>query len=131
MQQRGILIAVFVLLASFSFVQSQLCSISDEKVLMSRRMQGLRASILAQLGLQEPPIRPNVSVPHVIRETFAALTEATGSLAQERSRVCESEEIFAQPITAFVGSIEGGKQKHNNKQNSFTYLSTIHTSLDY
>ena len=103
----------FVLVTiSLSLAIDQQCSIADEKVLRRRRIQGLRASILAQLGFKElPNVNTSIPIPADIAETFRVITAASGSLGQERSRTCESQETYAQPISAFVGSIEGGKSE--------------------
>lgn len=89
--------------------QAQSCSVADEKVLKRRRVEGVRANILNQLGLTEPPAVNRTNVPREILETFNALAAASASLAQERTQSCESNTIYASPVTAFVGSIEGGE----------------------
>ncbi len=84
---------------------------ADEKFLIQRRMQGLRASLLGQLGITST----NVSIPTNLTlsrdqlDIYSALTQAASSMEAERERRCQSEEIFAQPITTIVGEIQDSK----------------------
>lgn len=85
----------------------QLCSVQDEELLKRRRVQGLRAHILAQLGMKEPLPIMNATTPKPeILEAYKALTEATEAREREREK-CQSDEFlnFAQPVNSFVGTI--------------------------
>lgn len=85
---------------------SQLCSLQDEELLKRRRLQGLRAHILAQLGMKEPLPKVNRTKPSPeILEAYKALTEATASMEREKEKTCQSDEFFAQPINSFVGTM--------------------------
>lgn len=93
--------------------QQQRCPLSgaDEKFLIQRRLQGLRATLLAQLGLENTNITvTNTTVSKEQMDTFIALSEASKSLQEEDQRSCQAEEIYAQPITTFVGTVENNSK---------------------
>ena len=96
--------------------QSGGCPLSgaDEKFLIQRRLQGLRASLLAQLGLTSTSniSMANRTVSKENMDTFLALSQAADSLEEESDRKCQSEEIYAQPITTIVGKVEDSKFFH-------------------
>ena len=102
-----------LLAASVPSVHPQSCNLGNAELLRQRRMRTLRASILAQLGLNEQALStPNVtSTPPssetdaVVMETYRALRSASASLEREREKKCHSEDFFAKPITSFVGSM--------------------------
>lgn len=107
------LVVFATLFPCYETVGTGSCSSNDEAILRRRRLQGIRASILAQLGLPEPlnnssntTVEP---VPAAVSETFDVLAAATNSLEKEKTRMCESESSYAQQISSFVGTIEGGK----------------------
>lgn len=85
------------------------CSVADEELLKQKRIQALRSSILAQLGLTEPPSIPQtpIVVPPDVLENFRIVSQVTNLMEEEREKMCQSNEFFAQPITSFVGSMNG------------------------
>ena len=85
------------------------CSAVDEEVIKQKRIQGLRASILAQLGLTEPPPIPEtpVVVPPAVLENFRVVSQMTSLMEREKDKQCNTQEFYAHPITSFVGSISG------------------------
>ena len=92
--------------------QQSSCPLSgaDEKFLIQRRKQGLRASLLAQLGLGNTNFStPNRTVSKEQLDTFFALSQASDSLEEENQKKCQADEIYAQPITTLVGKIEESK----------------------
>ena len=129
--QKSVSTCALALLAITSFTmvfsqQQSSCPLSgaDEKFLVERRMQGLRASILAQLGMRELNTpKSNVTVSKEQMDAFLALTQATNSMEQERDRKCQSEEIYAQPITTIVGTLADGKHL---KQRNYYYCYYIY-----
>lgn len=111
MQRLAIIYTLIVVSFSLALAATPTCSVTDERILKRRRIQGLRASILAQLGLNElPKINTSQPVPREIQETYDVIVAAGSSLrGAARAQACESREIYAQPVSAFVGSIEVGK----------------------
>ena len=114
---KAIALAHILILLRISTVFSQQqsgCPLSgaDEKFLIQRRMQGLRANLLAQLGLTSsnvPPSAENVTLTKDQMDAYLALTQAASSVDAERERRCQSDEIYAQPITTIVGEINDSK----------------------
>lgn len=105
---------VILTLSALSSVLSQSgCPLSgaDEKFLIDRRKQVLRASLLAQLGLKNTSSFPavNRTVTKEQLDTYLALSEAAASREEEKQRQCQSEEIYARPITTIVGTIDDSK----------------------
>ena len=105
--RQAVLLLLLLLLSLIAKIaMSQLCSVQEEEMLMRRRLQGLRAHILAQLGMTEPPPRMNITTPKPeILEAYKALTEATDSIERKKEKTCQSEEFYAQPINSFVGTM--------------------------
>ena len=98
----------------FALANSQpSCSAADEEMMRQKRIQGLRANILAQLGLSEPPPVPTTPmvVPQAVLENFRVVSQMTNLMEQERDKQCNSQEFYAHPITSFVGSINGERDK--------------------
>ena len=109
-------ISVLAVLVSISFVYSQQScplSVADEKFLKERRLQSLRANILAQLGMTQTTPRANKTrtIPQDVMQTFQVLSQARSSMEEERDRKCQSDEFFAQPITTITGTMEDSKKK--------------------
>lgn len=104
-------ISVLAVLVSISFVYSQQScplSVADERFLKERRLQSLRANILAQLGMTQTTPRANKTrtIPQDVMQTFQVLSQAKSSMEEERDRKCQSDEFFAQPITTITGTVE-------------------------
>ena len=78
-------------------------------MLRQKRIQDLRMNILSQLGLTEPPPIPAspTVVPPEILDNFRVVSQITSLMEEERDKQCNSKEFYAQPITSFVGSING------------------------
>lgn len=89
------------------------CSVADEELMKQKRIQGLRASILAQLGLKEPPPMPETPtvVPQAVLENFRIVSQMTNLMEQERGKQCNSQDFYAHPVTSFVGSIHGERER--------------------
>lgn len=86
--------------------------VNDAELMKQRRVQTLRNSILAQLGMSEPfPEVPRGSLPNeeAMTETFNALVSASASLKREKNGHCNSEDFYAKPISSFVGVMSEGK----------------------
>lgn len=108
------LATLILALSSIGSVLSQSgCPLSgaDEKFLIERRKQALRATLLAQLGLKNTsfPTVTNRTVAKEQLDTYLALSEAAASRQEEKQRQCQSEEIYARPITTIVGTIDNSK----------------------
>ena len=94
----------------FALANSQSsCSAADEEILKQKRIQDLRLHILMQLGLTEPPPIPATPrvVPPEVLDNFRVVSQITSLMEEERDKQCSSRELYAQPITSFVGSING------------------------
>ena len=110
-----------VLLCGLHFVLASSqpsCSATDEEMMKQKRIQGLRANILAQLGLTEPPPIPETPmvVPKSVLENFRVVSQMTNLMEQERGKQCNVQEFYAHPITSFVGSINGERTGKNLKK---------------
>ena len=95
------------------------CSDADEAFLKQRRIESLRANILAQLGMadisqetanstnttDEPPSEEDENV----RQAYEALVNATKGLESSRSKACQPQDFYAKPVTSFIGSMTPGK----------------------
>lgn len=103
-----ILVLSLVLVAKLVLPQPTSCPASaDEEALKTRRIQGLRAHILAQLGLSEPPKMVNFTKPSQEElETFREITAASKKYDSRTQGHCNSAGFFASPINSFVGTVE-------------------------
>lgn len=106
---------LLVCVISISTIYCQ-CSTMDPEILQRRRLQNLRAGILNQLGLTEEDATAPINSTEPSREIVEAynvLVEARTSLREENKRKCQlsSDELFAQPITTFVGRARQTKSK--------------------
>lgn len=84
---------------------SQVCSFADEELLKQRRLRGLRASILAQLGLTEAPIVNKTAPSPGIMEAYKAISEANPVLERARDQKCQNNDFYAHPVNSFVGTM--------------------------
>ena len=87
------------------------CLLNDAELMKQRRIQTLRNSILAQLGVSDP--QPEVDSEPLpgeeeMKETFNALRSASASLEREKERRCHSEDFYAKPVSSFVGVVSEG-----------------------
>ena len=95
---------------------SSSCLLNDAELMQQRRIQTLRNSILAQLGVNDPTPEDNSehnSEPlpgeEEMKETFNALRSASASLEREKEQRCHSDDFYAKPVSSFVGIMsEGG-----------------------
>ena len=90
---------------------SSSCLLNDAELMQQRRIQGLRNSILAQLGVSDPGSEAS-SEPlpgeEEMKETFNALRSASASLEREQERRCNSDDFYAKPVSSFVGVVSEG-----------------------
>ena len=90
----------------------QSCMLNDAELLKQRRLRTLRNSILAQLGISEPPT--NIATEPLpeeesMKDAYIALRSASADLERENERRCHSEDFYAKPVTSFVGTLSEGK----------------------
>lgn len=88
------------------------CLLNDVELMKQRRIQTLRNSILAQLGVSDPdPAVASEPLPgeEEMKETFNALRSASASLEREKERRCHSEDFYAKPVSSFVGVVSEGQ----------------------
>jgi hypothetical protein len=87
------------------------CLLDDAELMKQRRIQTLKNSILAQLGVSDPsPEADGDPLPgeEEMKETFNALRSASASLEREKEQRCHSDDFFAKPVSSFVGVISEG-----------------------
>ena len=99
---------LFLCATAVSVRSQSSCSIADEEALKQRRIQAIKASILAQLGLDEPPSVQGTSPysdPEVVRD-FRVVSQMTELMEEAREKMCQSSEHLAQAVTSFVGSVD-------------------------
>lgn len=94
------------------------CSAADEAYLKQRRIESLRANILAQLGMTEMPMEtnstntteepPSEKDEHV-KQAYEALINASKELERNRKDACQKQDFYAKPVTSFIGSMTPGK----------------------
>jgi hypothetical protein len=85
---------------------SNSCQLNNAELMKQRRMQTLRNSILAQLGVSDPsPANNTEPLPgeEEMKETFNALRSASASLEREKETRCHSDDFYAKPVSSFVG----------------------------
>lgn len=115
-----------ILLALLAEVLSQ-PTLSDEQILKQTRLQALATSILAQLGLAQPPSKPNNNLPvsPEAKEKFDLVNQVVNFMAQDQQTgSCQSSEFFAQTVTAFAGTL-------NRKCSTRTVSSFIRIYLSF
>jgi hypothetical protein len=94
---------------------SNSCQLNNAELMKQRRIQTLRNSILAQLGVSGPsPANNTEPLPgeEEMKETFNALRSASASLEREKEARCHSDDFYAKPVSSFVGFMSDGKYKH-------------------
>ena len=102
---RKILGLVSLLLVS-RHVASQVCSAANEELLRQRRLQNLRSTILAQLGMTEAPVVDRKLPPSPeILEAYQAITEASLARQRVRDKTCQDRDFYASPVNSFVGNM--------------------------
>ena len=87
--------------------------LDDEELMKQRRIQTLRNSILAQLGVSDSDQeRSSEPLPgeEEMKETFNALRSASASLEREKDQRCHSDDFYAKPVSSFVGIMSEGTQ---------------------
>lgn len=112
-----LVLASLLWLVSLHCVYSMGCSNTDEAFLKQRRIESLRANILAQLGMtdlseemngtnttEEPPSEEDENV----RQAYEALVNATKGLENTRSKACQPQDFYAKPVTSFIGTMTPG-----------------------
>lgn len=85
--------------------------LNDAELMKQRRIQTLRNSILAQLGVSDPDQNTDeepLPGEEAMKETFNALRSASASLEREKERRCHSEDFYAKPVSSFVGIMSEG-----------------------
>lgn len=85
--------------------------LNDAELMKQRRIQTLKNSILAQLGVTDPgETTEDEPLPgeEAMKETFNALRSASASLEREKERRCHSEDFYAKPVSSFVGIMSEG-----------------------
>lgn len=85
--------------------------LNDAELMKQRRVQTLKNSILAQLGVTDPgESTDDEPLPgeEAMKETFNALRSASASLEREKERRCHSEDFYAKPVSSFVGIMSEG-----------------------
>ena len=90
---------------------SNSCLLNDEELMKQRRIQTLRNSIMAQLGVSDPaPEGGDEPLPdeEEMKETFHALRSASASLEREKEQRCHSDDFYAKPVSSFVGIMSEG-----------------------
>ena len=102
---------------------SNSCQLNNAELMKQRRMQTLRNSILAQLGVSDPsPANNTEPLPgeEEMKETFNALRSASASLEREKETRCHSDDFYAKPVSSFVGFMSDGAYKRQS------YLHDVH-----
>ena len=90
---------------------SSSCQLNDVELMKQRRIQTLKNSILAQLGVSDPsPGTDTEPLPgeEEMKETFNALRSASASLEREKEQRCHSDDFYAKPVSSFVGFMSDG-----------------------
>ena len=90
---------------------SNSCQLNDVELMKQRRIQTLKNSILAQLGVSDPAPQANTDpLPgeERMKETFNALRSASASLEREKEQRCHSDDFYAKPVSSFVGVMSEG-----------------------
>ena len=86
--------------------------LNDAELMKQRRIQTLKNSILAQLGVSDADQEAN-SEPlpgeEEMKATFNALRSASASLDREKERRCHSDDFYAKPVSSFVGVVSEGE----------------------
>ena len=96
-------------------VESSSCMLNDVELMKQRRIQSLKKSIMAQLGVSEADQEVgNEPLPgeEEMKATFNALRSASASLDREKERRCHSDDFYAKPVSSFVGVVSEGKSQH-------------------
>ena len=90
---------------------SSSCMLDDVELMKQTRINALKNSILAQLGVSEPDQSAD-SEPlpgeEEMMETFNALRSASASLEREKEQRCHSDDFYAKPVSSFVSVVSEG-----------------------
>lgn len=106
-------------------VDSISCSAGNSELLRQRKLDTLKANILAQLGFIDLPPAPNATEEETVtenpqneavREAFHVLMNASKSLDAAREKQCGSRDFYAKPVSSFTGimSPEGEQRSINS-----------------
>jgi hypothetical protein len=82
--------------------------LNDAELMKQRRIQTLKNSILAQLGVSDAAQEAdNEPLPgeEEMKATFNALRSASASLDREKEKRCHSDDFYAKPVSSFVGVV--------------------------
>ena len=93
---------------------SNSCQLNNAELMKQRRIQTVRNSILAQLGVNDPsPANNTEPLPGEteMKETFNALRSASANLEREKEQRCHSDDFYAKPVSSFVGFVSDGTRK--------------------
>jgi hypothetical protein len=85
--------------------------LNDAELMKQRRIQTLKNSILAQLGVSDAAQEAdNEPLPgeEEMKATFNALRSASASLDREKEKRCHSDDFYAKPVSSFVGVVSEG-----------------------
>ena len=100
------------MLLSAHAIEATSCMLNDAELMKQRRINTLKNSILAQLGVSEPQqgtASETLPGEEAMKATFNALRSASASLEREKERRCHSEDFYAKPVSSFIGVMSEGE----------------------